>query len=400
MKNEKAIIIKGLSKEYYKKDSSHSGFFDKLKPNKTGQSFFALKDINLEINRGEVIGIIGPNGAGKSTLLKVLAEVTPPTSGSVEIFGKVASILQVGIGFQPELTGYENIFLSGNIYGLKRKAIESKFESIIEMFGFRDFLHTPVKYYSSGMYMRLAFAVIANIDADIYLLDEVLSVGDLNFRDKVLNMISKMATEGKTILIVTHAPDTIYAYCDKIAIMNIAEIIEFGEPKNCLAKYNLLAYENKDKQKLTSNEALEDNKMIVDLNYSKYLILQSAEILNSDSYLQGNELEIKTKLGTLRDIEYRISFVIKDELNKPLAEIQSDIKINEIGNYTIKAKIPTDLLNKFKYLIDIFVYAESKICSIYPKALSFNLTDDKNDSSFCMLSFSNFEFEILKDSDT
>jgi len=121
MINEKAIIIKGLSKAYYKKDSSHTGFFDKLNPNKSGQSFFALKDINLEINKGEVIGIIGPNGAGKSTLLKILAEVTPPTVGSVEIFGKVASILEIGIGFQPELSGYENIFLSGKLYGLSKK---------------------------------------------------------------------------------------------------------------------------------------------------------------------------------------------------------------------------------------------------------------------------------------
>ena len=398
MTSTKAIIIKDLCKEYYKKDSSQKSFWSKLKGNKGGQPFYALKDINLEINRGEVIGIIGPNGAGKSTLLKILAEVTPPTAGSVEIFGKVASILQVGIGFQQELTGYENIFLSGNIYGLKRNIIESKFDSIVDMFGFPDFLHTPVKYYSSGMYMRLAFAVIANIDADIYLLDEVLSVGDLNFRDKVLNMISKMSGKGKTILIVTHAPDTIYAYCDKIAILNKAQILKFGKPQNCIAKYNLLAYENAEKQNLTINRNIENNKTIIDNNLSKHFQTHSAEVINTDTYFQGNELELEVKFTKSSNIKFRISYIIKDELNKPIAEIKSNITIKDSGNYKYKAFVPTRLLNNFNYLVDIFVYAETKLCVIYPKALSFKLTNKNKDSSFCMLEFNDFKCELLKES--
>lgn len=397
MTSTKAIIIKDLCKEYHKKDSSHKSFWSKLKGNKGGQPFYALKDINLEINKGEVIGIIGPNGAGKSTLLKVLAEVTPPTSGSVEVTGKVASILQVGIGFQQELTGYENIFLSGNIYGLKKNVIENIFDSIVDMFGFPDFLHTPVKYYSSGMYMRLAFAVIANIDADIYLLDEVLSVGDLSFRDKVLNMISKMSGKGKTILIVTHAPDTIYAYCDKIAILNNAQILEFGEPQNCIAKYNLLAYENAEKQNLWINKSLENNKMVIDNDLSKQFKIHSAEVINTDIYYKGNELELKIKFSKSTNIEFQISYIIKDELNKPIADIKSNISIKDSGNYTYKAFVPTRLLNNFNYLIDIFISADEKLCTIYPKALSFKLADDKNDNSFCMLEFSNFKCELLKE---
>ena len=148
IQHEKAIVIKDLNKKYYKKKQSSSNLFKNIKSNNNAESFFALKNINLEINKGEIIGIIGPNGAGKSTLLKILAEVTPPTSGKIEINGKIASILEIGIGFQPDLSGYENIFLSGRLYGLSKKQIKSKLEQIIEMFGFADFINTPVKYYS------------------------------------------------------------------------------------------------------------------------------------------------------------------------------------------------------------------------------------------------------------
>jgi ABC-type polysaccharide/polyol phosphate transport system ATPase subunit len=240
MKNEKAIIIKGLSKEYYKKDSSHSGFFDKLKPNKSGQSFFALKDINLEINRGEVIGIIGPNGAGKSTLLKILAEVTPPTSGSVEIFGKVASILEIGIGFQPELSGYENIFLSGQLYGLSKKQIHNKLVNIVEMFGFPDFINTEVKHYSSGMYMRLAFSIIINIEANIYLFDEILSVGDAAFQSRALKEIERLKKKRASVFIVTHTPKSIYHLCDNFIVLFEGTLNLFSKPLEAMVQFNKL----------------------------------------------------------------------------------------------------------------------------------------------------------------
>ena len=159
MTPETAISIKNLSKEYYRTEKS--GHFSS-KPNKAS-GFLAVNNISIDIRKGEVICITGHNGSGKSTLLKMIAEVTLPTSGEIEINGKVASILEIGIGFQPEISGYENIFLSGAMYGLKKSEIESKIDRIIEMFGFPDFINTPVKYYSSGMYMRLAFSIIVNI---------------------------------------------------------------------------------------------------------------------------------------------------------------------------------------------------------------------------------------------
>lgn len=229
-----AISIRNISKSY-RKNITRKKFY--RKPCE-GETFLAVDNISIDINKGEVVCISGQNGSGKSTLLKMIAEVTPPSSGEIEIDGKVASILEIGIGFQPELSGYDNIFLSGAMYGLTKSEIEKKSNKIVELFGFPDFINTPVKYYSSGMYMRLAFSIIVNIDADIYLFDEVTSVGDAEFRNKVVREITRLKSQNATILIVTHSPTIFSKISDKFILFSNGKIKVSDSLENALACAN------------------------------------------------------------------------------------------------------------------------------------------------------------------
>src|SRR5437588_328791 len=177
------------------------------------EDFWALKNVSFEVNRGEVIGIIGRNGAGKSTLLKILSRITEPTTGKVGIKGRVASLLEVGTGFHPELTGRENIFLNGAILGMTKVEIKSKFDEIVAFAETKKFLDTPVKRYSSGMYVRLAFAVAAHLEPEILVVDEVLAVGDAEFQKKCLGKMASVARGGRTVLFVSHNMAAIEALC-------------------------------------------------------------------------------------------------------------------------------------------------------------------------------------------
>ncbi|MGC8669458.1 MAG: ABC transporter ATP-binding protein, partial [Chthonomonadales bacterium] len=177
------------------------------------QSIWALKDVSFEVQPGEVVGIIGRNGAGKSTLLKILSQITEPTEGRVEMRGRVASLLEVGTGFHPELTGRENIYLNGAILGMTRREIDRKFDEIVDFSGVERFIDTPVKRYSSGMYLRLAFAVAAHLDPEILIVDEVLAVGDAAFQKKCLGRMGEVARSGRTVLFVSHNMAAVKALC-------------------------------------------------------------------------------------------------------------------------------------------------------------------------------------------
>lgn len=204
----------------------------------TKEEFWALRNINLDINRGEIVGIIGPNGAGKSTLLKILTGITPPTEGEITMRGKVASLLEVGTGFHPELTGRENIFLNGAILGMTKKEIVKKFDAIVEFAGIEKFLDTPVKYYSSGMYVRLAFSVAAHLEPDILLVDEVLAVGDAEFQKKCLGKMEEVSKKsGRTILFVSHNMGAIQNLCKKTILINHGELEMVGETGKVIDYY-------------------------------------------------------------------------------------------------------------------------------------------------------------------
>lgn len=189
-----------------------------------GDHFWALRDLNLEVKQGEVLGIIGKNGAGKSTFLKVLSRVTAPTRGNIRVRGRIASLLEVGTGFHPELTGRQNVFMNGTILGMSRQEISNKFDEIVDFSGVETFIDTPVKRYSSGMYVRLAFAVAAHLEPEILIVDEVLAVGDTEFQKKCIGKMKEVSGQGRTVLFVSHNLATIEKLCSKVTVLSDGKV--------------------------------------------------------------------------------------------------------------------------------------------------------------------------------
>ncbi len=246
--NPLAVSIHGISKSYQIASvrearpttlgEAVSNVFRKGFRKQQKKLYWALRDVSLEIQRGEVLGIIGRNGAGKTTLLKILSRITAPTSGYIDLNGRVASLLEVGTGFHPELTGRENIYLNGAILGMHRKEIDAKFDSIIAFSETEAFLDTPVKRYSSGMYVRLAFAVAAHLDPDILIVDEVLAVGDIQFQRKSMDRMQSASTkEGKTILFVSHNMAAIAKLCNRVVLLDRGGVRAAGNPQDVIAEY-------------------------------------------------------------------------------------------------------------------------------------------------------------------
>jgi len=204
---------------------------------------WALKDINFEVEEGEVLGIIGKNGAGKSTLLKVLSQITEPTEGRIEIEGRVSSLLEIGTGFHPDLTGRENVYLNGTILGMKKKEIDDKFDEIIAFSGIDDFIDTPVKRYSSGMKIRLGFAVAAHLEPDVLIIDEVLAVGDVQFQKKCLGKMRDVAGSGRTVLFVSHQMPAVKNLCTRCLLLHEGKLVEEGETEYVINEYLKLCQE-------------------------------------------------------------------------------------------------------------------------------------------------------------
>lgn len=212
--------------------------FTRKKPGLSKGEFWALNDVSFEVGRSETVGIIGPNGAGKSTLLKILSRITPPSKGSAILRGRVGSLLEVGTGFHQELTGRENIYLNGAILGMNRREINKKFNEIVDFSGMEKFLDTPVKHYSTGMYMRLAFAVAAHLDTEILIVDEVLAVGDAEFQEKCLRKMDSLSKENKrTIIFVSHNMEAVQKLCNRAILINHGKIIKDGDVTSVVEAY-------------------------------------------------------------------------------------------------------------------------------------------------------------------
>jgi lipopolysaccharide transport system ATP-binding protein len=201
------------------------------------EDLWALKNVSFELKQGEVLGVIGRNGSGKSTLLKILSRITAPTKGRVELYGQVGSLLEVGIGFHPELTGRENIYLSGAILGMKRAEIDRTFDEIVAFSEVERFIDTPVKYYSSGMYVRLAFAVAAHFNPEILILDEVLAVGDISFQRKSLKKMENAAKSGRAVIFVSHGMASIARLCDRCMLLNEGKVVSYGNTPETISSY-------------------------------------------------------------------------------------------------------------------------------------------------------------------
>jgi lipopolysaccharide transport system ATP-binding protein len=256
MNNNTIIKIEGLSKHYLlnksavqKNDTLYGNFVNVIKnlknitQKKETQDFWALKDVSFEIQQGDRVGIIGRNGAGKSTLLKILSRITPPSKGRIEYSGRIASLLEVGTGFHGDLSGRENIYLNGSILGMTKHEIDRKFDEIVAFSEIEKFLDTPVKRYSSGMYVRLAFAIAAHLEPDILIVDEVLAVGDAAFQKKCLGKMNEVSkSDGKTILFVSHQLNTLQALCNKGLVLNKGELsLNISTSEQAIKHYMLLA---------------------------------------------------------------------------------------------------------------------------------------------------------------
>jgi len=219
-------------------DSSSHPLVRKLQSfRKPVKDFWALRDLSFEVERGESLGIIGHNGAGKSTILKLLANITAPTSGEITINGRLSALIEVGSGFHPELTGRENIYLNGSILGMRRREITEKLDSIVDFAGVRQFLDTPVKRFSSGMYVRLGFSIAAHLDPDILLLDEVLAVGDAAFQAKCLQRINELREAGTTIVFISHDLGAVERTCDRVLLLHAGEVIADAPPAVAIEEY-------------------------------------------------------------------------------------------------------------------------------------------------------------------
>ena len=340
---------------------------------------WALRNISFEVKQGEVLAIIGKNGAGKSTLLKIISRISLPTTGTVKGKGRIASLLEVGTGFHNELTGRENIFLNGQILGMKKKEVAAKFDEIVEFSGIENFLDTPIKRYSSGMYVRLAFAVAAHLDPEILIVDEVLAVGDAEFQRKCLGKMKDSSTkEGKTILFVSHNMQAVRNLCQRAILLESGKIVDEGTPGKVINNY----FNKESKQQLVQEF---DNSMMAPGNEH----IRIKRVLLTPRYTNQLDLmDIRTPLLVSFEFWYNgpeeINLMCGVHLFTISGECVFDVcsPKNDFRNGLIKGEclIPGNFLNDGSYYISIiFVEDSSKMLFYYEECLSFHLEDYRED---------------------
>lgn len=307
------------------------------------EEYWALKNINLEIKRGEIIGVIGKNGAGKSTLLKILSQITPPTTGEITLRGSVGSLLEVGTGFHPELTGRENIFLNGAILGMSKSDIIKKFDNIVEFAGISQFLDTPVKYYSSGMYVRLAFSVAAHMEPEILIVDEVLAVGDIEFQKKCIGKMQEVTKqEGRTILFVSHNLQAVEQLCTRCVLLKNGEIVKIGKTSEVIDYYT-----NKEQNLISINEYENNSHEEAQIRSIKIINakgISSAQIPINEQFYIDISYDIRKKVeGAL--IGFRFFSDGQILLDSSDADERGKTHIYTPGVYNTRITIPPFLFN-------------------------------------------------------
>ncbi|WP_420581905.1 polysaccharide ABC transporter ATP-binding protein [Reichenbachiella sp.] len=312
------------------------------------KEFYALRDVSLNIDRGEAIGIVGKNGAGKSTLLKILSRITYPTSGEVKINGRVSSLLEVGTGFHPELTGRENIFLNGTILGMRRHEIKAKLDQIIAFSDVEKFIDTPVKHYSSGMYVRLAFSVAAHLDPEVLIIDEVLAVGDIEFQKKCLGKMNEATGQGRTVIFVSHNMNAIRNLCTSAVYMSNGNMMEKGPVEEAIKFYSHSAQNQINLNFPISNE---------DFLIEDFRVHQNDEFpieLNGDS-----PIEYEIKIEVLRNMNnFRLGVMLRDQfgeliMRSLLTDWSPEDNFMKKGQYILKSSIPAKFLTSGSYYLQI-----------------------------------------------
>ena len=349
--NQTALKIENIKKKYVikhvtkkpddKKERAKLALYNITHPKQANQKedFWALNGVNFEVKQGEKVGIIGKNGAGKSTLLKVISRITEPTDGRIEFYGKISSMLEVGTGFNRELTGRENIYLNGAILGMTKAEIDEKFDAILEFSEVGKFIDTPVKRYSSGMFVRLAFAVASHLEPDILLVDEVLAVGDTRFQKKCIQKMRSIADSGKTILFVSHQMNTIRQLCDRVIVLKEGKVIYDGEVEGGIRLYNSEAYMEK-----RNHYEYKDLARLPGYTLDKAEIL-SLDILHNESCIYAADesidfkLKLKTKVPDIGDLSFRMLIWQADETPIETAFTKTFANINDVGEYEVEATI-------------------------------------------------------------
>ena len=359
-RNGVAISVKHLTKIYKLYDKPVDRLKESLHPLKKSyhRDFYALNDVSFEIKRGETVGIIGKNGAGKSTLLKIITGVLTPTSGSVHVNGRIASLLELGAGFNPEYTGIENIYFQGSLMGYTRGEMESKIDDILAFADIGDFVHQSVKMYSSGMFARLAFAVAINVDPDVLIVDEALSVGDMRFQNKCIRKMEEIGNKGTTILFVTHDTQSVNKFCSKAIWLDGGSIYQQGEPFVILQNYmSYMSYGQETVRQETTSVSTEPSESIISFADTKNLdsfgeknaLIEQIAFLNENgqstsTLLQGANItflcDFSTKIN-LNDVAIGVLF--KDSLNNEILTFNSYMYNNPlksvVANTNTRARI-------------------------------------------------------------
>jgi len=377
-----AIKVENLSKLYQigtqKSGSIRESIVDKWrwiagsKKSETSEAFWALDDVSFEIKQGEAVGIIGKNGAGKSTLLKVLSRITEPTRGRIEINGRIASLLEVGTGFHPELSGRENIYLNGTILGMTRREIRAKFDEIVAFSGVEKFIDTPVKFYSSGMYVRLAFAVAAHLEPEILIIDEVLAVGDAEFQKKCLGKMGEVTNQGRTVIFVSHNMTAVKSLCSKGVVLHKGKVGKKADVneavnyylKNEVSQQLLLANFS---QKKLGNEWVTIHKFQILPDY----------IGKEDKIDVRTPLQIKVDFEIYEsDMQINLSTHLYNVEGEIICNLISDIKVLAKGVYTSQVTIPGHFLNDGNYMLDLMIVKDTSVVLYHLKeGLQFEVHD-------------------------
>lgn len=354
--------------------------------NPTRQTLWAIKDFDLEVPQGELLGIIGHNGAGKSTLLKILSRVTKPTTGRVALFGRVGSLLEVGTGFHPDLTGRENIFLNGAILGMRRAEIERKFDEIVAFSEIEKFIETPVKWYSSGMYVRLAFSVAAHLEPEILIMDEVLTVGDAAFQQKCLEKMHEIRQQGRTILFVSHNMPAITRLCKRAILLDHGSIISDGSPQKVVHEY-LSSVRSVGAEREWENPAEAPGNHVVRLRRGR-VRNEAGEAIAAIDIRHSVGLEITYEVLEPGH-EFTTIFDVHDDegvhlfnTHDTMSEWRNRPKTR--GLYTSTAWIPGNLLAEGNLLIDVTMMSERPPTTQYAQAknaVAFQVVDNQQEGS-------------------
>jgi len=409
---EPVIKVKNLSKSYRLdghnrslKESITDLFNSKATSNQHGvskETFWVFKNLNFNVERGETFGIFGKNGIGKSTLLKILSEITLPTEGSIEIEGKVASVLEIGMGFHPDLTGRENISLGARLLGMTTPEIKAKLPDIISFSGIEKFIDTPIKKYSSGMYVRLAFSLATHISADILLFDEVLSVGDAEFKLKTLRKIKQLSDTGTTIILVTHNMGEIISLCDRAMILDEEGVRSIGDPSQLISEYveDVFTHSGEENSDMAGHQndiatpvlnckewGDEDLGPGNELARINKILVSAKDKIASDNIYMNDDITVDVSYALAdSDHIFDVGFTLYDNAGNNVFASTSLLtpgssENRPAGNYVASCEIPANTLNTGTFTMNVFVIENGdKVFRSLPDIVMFKVSGNPDES--------------------